>query len=143
MAPDDTTADRRGLMEAVGTVLAQGASRRDEAYVRLFATNPLPMWVYDVDTLQILDANDAAKAVYGYSLAEFRRLSLRDLRPHEDVPKFLELIRQLPPFDRTGPWRHRKADGTVVQVMITSLAMMFGSHKARLVIVDNLDETLR
>lgn len=128
-------------METVATALDSGAARQDDAYVRLFATNPLPMWVYDVDKLQILDANEAAQAVYGYSHAEFTRLSLRDLRPHEDVPKFLELIRQLPDFDRTGPWRHLKADGSVVQVTITSQAIRFGPRKARLVIVEDPDET--
>lgn len=128
-------------MEAVATVLDPGASRHDDAYVRLFATNPLPMWVYDVDTLQLLDANEAAQAVYGYSHAEFMRLSLRDLRPDEDVPKFLELILRLPDFDHTGPWRHLKADGSIVQVTITSQAIKFGPRKARLVIVENPDET--
>jgi PAS domain S-box-containing protein len=50
------------------------------------------MWVYDVHTLQILDANDAAKQRYGYSRIEFLGLTIKDLRPKEDVPKFLELI---------------------------------------------------
>lgn len=141
MACDDRTAARRSLMEEVATVLDPGTSRQDDAYVRLFATNALPMWVYDVDTLEILDANEAAQAVYGYSHAEFTRLTLRDLRPVEDVPKFLELIRQLPHFDRTGPWRHLKADGSIAQVMITSQAFNFGPRKARLVIVEDPDET--
>lgn len=98
------------------------------------------MWIYDVKTLQILDANDAAIGRYGYSRGEFMRLSLRDIRPAEDVPKFLELTHELPHFDRSGPWRHRKKDGTVVQVLITSHAMRYALHDARLVIVEDPDE---
>jgi hypothetical protein len=61
-------------------------------------------------------------------------------RPGEDVPKFLELTRQLPEFDQTGPWRHRTRDGTVFQVLITSHAIRFGPYNARLVIVKDPDQ---
>jgi PAS domain S-box-containing protein len=127
-------------METVQRALATGASRHDVAYRQVFANNPLVMWVYDVDSLQILDANDAALELYGYSYSEFTCLSLREIRPAEDVPKFLELTRELPHFDRTGPWRHRKHDGTVMQVLITSHAITFGPHSARLVLVEDPDE---
>ena len=45
------------------------------------------MWVYDFETLQILDVNEAATQRYGYSRPEFLALTIKDLRPPEDVPK--------------------------------------------------------
>jgi PAS domain S-box-containing protein len=137
---DDPAMERHRLMETLARVLAAGASHHEVAYRQIFTNSPFVMWVYDVETLQILDANDAALKLYGYSHSEFTCLSLREIRPAEDVPKFLELTRELPHFDRTGPWRHRKHDGTVIQVLITSHAITFGPHNARLVIVENPDE---
>lgn len=58
------------------------------------------MWVYDIETSQILDV-DAAIQRYGYARPEFLALTLEDLRPPEDVPKFLELLPDLPKFDRS------------------------------------------
>lgn len=139
MGSHDPEADRHRLMETVETVLEAGTARHDEAYMRAFARFQLPMWVYDVDTLQILDANEAALTVYGYSHSDFTCLSILDIRPVEDVPKLLELTRDLPHFDRTGPWRHRKADGTIFQVLINSHAIRFGPHNARLVMVEDPD----
>lgn len=74
-------------------------------YLSLFALNPESMWVHDVETLQILDVNEAAIQRYGYSLQEFLALTIKDPRPPEDVPKFLELLPDTPNSDRTGPWR--------------------------------------
>lgn len=109
-------------------------------YMALFTANPVPMWIYDVETLNILAVNDAALARYGYSRDEFMCLTLRDLRPNEDVPKFMELTAELPNSDRTGPWRHVLRNGNVIQVLITSHAVTFENHRARLVMSESLSE---
>jgi PAS domain-containing protein len=96
------------------------------------------MWVYDVETLQILDVNEAAMQHYGYSRLEFHALTVKDLRPAEDVAKFLELLPDTPTFDRTGPWRHRLKDGTIIQVLSTSHSVKFGDRDARLVMAESL-----
>lgn len=98
------------------------------------------MWIYDVETLQILDVNEAAIQRYGYSRPEFLELSIKDLRPPEDVPKFLELLPDTPTSDRTGPWRHVLKDGTIVQVLITSHSVNFRDRHARLVMAENLTD---
>ncbi|HEV2476291.1 MAG TPA: PAS domain-containing protein [Candidatus Dormibacteraeota bacterium] len=141
-----TAADRDALMKAIKTALKQGlwdetlARPTFSRYLSLFILNPEPMWVYDVDTLEILDANDAAMRRYGYSRHEFLALTIKALRPDEDVPKFLELIRDTPNSDRTGPWRHRLKDGSIIQVLITSHSVKFGEHVARLVMAESLTD---
>ena len=137
-------ADREALMKAIKAELKRTLWDEPRArptfghYVSLFTRNPEPMWVYAVDTLQILDANESATRRYGYSRAEFLALTIRELRPREDVPKFLELIRDTPNTDRTGPWRHQLKDGTVIQVLITSHSVTFGQRDARLVMAESL-----
>lgn len=139
MATNNPIEDRRTLLAFVANVVAAAASRQDDEYVNVFVSSPMAMWIYDVESLQILDANEAAQQRYGYSRDEFTRLTLTDIRPREDVSKFLELTRTLPDFDRSGPWRHRRKDGSVVQVLINSHAVRIGPREARLVIVEDPD----
>lgn len=139
-------ADRQALMVAIKRELAAQlwTNEREQVtygrYLSLFHLNPEAMWVYDVHTLQVLDVNQAALERYGYTRDEFLSLTIKDLRPVEDVPKFLELTHDLPSSDRTGPWRHRLKDGTVIQVLISSHAVKFGDRGARLVMAENLSE---
>ena len=148
MTHSGSRADRDRLMKTIKRELAQrvwnerGAPVAPPRYHSLFVLNPQPMWIYDVRTLRILDVNDAALERYGYARDEFLRLTIKDIRPKEDVPKFLELIPDLPQSDRSGPWRHVLRDGTVIQVLITSHSVTFADDEARLVMAENLaDDT--
>jgi len=139
-----TPADREALMKAIKVELKQQLWTEPRArptygrYLSLFILNPEPMWVYDVETLQILDVNESAMQRYGYSRPEFLALTIKDLRPQEDLPKFLELLPDTPNFDRSGPWRHELKDGTIIQVLITSHTVKFGNRNARLVMAESL-----
>ncbi|MCP6362755.1 PAS domain-containing protein, partial [Klebsiella pneumoniae] len=53
-------------------------------YQALFASAPIPMWVYDLETLRFLAVNEAAVAHYGYTEAQFMRMTLMDIRTTED-----------------------------------------------------------
>ncbi|NES97298.1 MAG: PAS domain S-box protein, partial [Desertifilum sp. SIO1I2] len=57
----------------------------EERYRLLFESNPHPMWVNDVETLQFLAINQAAIQHYGYSRAEFLSMSIKDIRPPEEI----------------------------------------------------------
>jgi PAS domain S-box-containing protein len=110
---------------------------------RLFAFNPHPMWVFDLDTLQLLDVNQAAVRHYGYSRQEFLRMTIRDLRPVDDLPR---LVRHLPrtrenPVPPTTRWRHVKKDGSLIDVEIASVKVGFGGRPAKIVTV--IDVTAR
>ncbi len=115
-----------------------------ESYRLLFEKNPLPMWVFDVKTLRFLAVNEAAVNHYGYSRDEFLRLTVRDIRPPEDLPA---LDRELEHLDsRTesiGIWRHRKKDGTVIDAEVRSNEIDFTNHRARLVLAYDITERLR
>jgi len=139
-----TAADRMALMKAIKVALkqqlwAESLSRPTFGrYLSLFVLNPEPMWVYDTETLQILDVNEAAMQRYGHSKPEFLALTIKGLRPPEDLPKFLELLPDTRNSDRTGPWRHRLQDGSIIQVLITSHSVTFGDRPARLVMAESL-----
>ena len=81
----------------------------------LFEKNPLPLWVYDLETLRFLDVNEVARKKYGYTLAQFLELTIRDIRPAEDIPLVNASVRERPPeVLNSGIWRHRKKDATLI-----------------------------
>ena len=116
----------------------------EDPYRHLFDRNPMPMWVYDAETLAFLAVNEAAVAHYGYSHDEFLAMSIRDIRPRDDMPPLLDTVASLPAgFRSPGPHRHLKKDGTPIEVAITSHAIEFGERPARLVLVNDVTEQRR
>jgi PAS domain S-box-containing protein len=115
--------------------LQQEALQESEAKYRLlFESNPHPMCVYDVETLQFLAVNQAAINHYGYSREEFLSMTLADIRLPEEIPAMLQvaakLDRQL--YSDSRLWKHRKKDGTVFDAEITSNAITFSGKPARI-----------
>ncbi|MHB8732155.1 MAG: GAF domain-containing protein [bacterium] len=107
----------------------------------LFRNNPLPIYVFDLDTLQILDVNAAAVAAYGYSRDEFLAMRTSDIRPPEDVPKPLEdAARDQPGLQYVGEWRHRRKSGEIFDVRVSSHIEQIAGRRVALVIVQDLSE---
>jgi PAS domain S-box-containing protein len=117
-------------------------TRRSEASYRLvFDNNPQPMWVYDRDTLAFLAVNAAAVHHYGYSQAEFLGMTLKDICPPEDVAAVLDNVAYTSAgLDDTDTWRHRKRDGTIIEVEIPSHFLTFAGRPARLVLAHDITE---
>ncbi|HSB91721.1 MAG TPA: PAS domain S-box protein [Flavitalea sp.] len=114
----------------------------EEKYRFLFFSNPQPMWIFDKTTLEILEVNEAAVAHYGYTQEEFRNMTIRDIRPQEDVSRLVEWVSLLPfsSFQRkeTKIWRHRKKNGEIISVEIKSHFIDYQNRKAQLVSVNDL-----
>ena len=118
--------------------------RAQEQYRLLFDSNPIPVWVFDTDTLSILDVNTTAVDRYGYSREEFLRAKITDLRPQENVPELMAALRaRQDPIQDSGPWRHRKKSGELVDVQITSYPLTFQGRDARLVVATDVTEQKR
>ncbi len=123
---------------------AFGAMRESEAFSRLlFKSSPRPAWVFDRETLSFLAVNDAAVVRYGYTREEFRRMTIKDIRPPDDVPKLLDQIAhdvEVPP-DKV--WRHRKKDGSVIYVEITYAELNFRGRQAALVLAHDVTKRVQ
>ncbi len=124
------------------TIAGRTAELREseQRYRLLFESNPQPMWVFDYDTLRFLAVNEAAMRHYGYSRAEFLAMTLKDIRPLEDVPALLDDLAQTrEEFEaQSGPWRHRKKDGTLIDVEVSSHTLDFDGHKAGLALLNDV-----
>ncbi len=110
----------------------------------LFAANPLPMWVYDLETLAFLEVNDAAVAKYSYRRDEFLAMRITDIRPPEDVPALLaDIAGERATLQRSGGWRHRAKSGELIEVEISSHTLTFAGRSAALVVAHDVTARLR
>lgn len=146
-----TRALRSPLGEQDGAVLvfsditaawrAEQALRDSERrYRTLFESNPHPMWVYDMETLRFLTVNDAALAHYGYGRDEFLAMTIKDIRPPEDVGPLMVAIDDEELVHAPVPWRHRLRDGRLVYVEVSSHRLDYGGRRARMVLAHDITE---
>ncbi len=121
---------------------ADNALKSSQAlYKAMFDSNPLPMWVYNLETLRYLSVNDATVAHYGYSRAEFLTMTLRDIRPEEDIPRLLINISEGRSGLESGVlWRHRHKDGSIRLVEIASHPLIFEGRAAKLALAYDVTE---
>lgn len=133
--------EKRGVTGCGCTV---GLSPSKEPYQLLFEVNPHPMWVYDLETLGFLAVNTAAIRQYGYSSEEFLSMTIKDIRPPRGVPKLLDHIAKTSDgFNVAGTWRHRKKDGTIIDVEITTHTVTFAGRPAKLVLAHDIADRLQ
>ncbi|MFC4640232.1 HD domain-containing phosphohydrolase [Deinococcus hohokamensis] len=134
----------RSLTEQVQTRTEQVVSTQ-AAFEQLFVANPLPMWIYDRESLRFLAVNDAAVGRYGYTREEFLQMTLVDIRPSAHVP---DLFDQLKAFDQhltagTGVQaRHLYKDGTCVDVWARFQPVDFNGRAAVFVTIEDITARL-
>lgn len=107
---------------------------------QLFENTPQPMWVYDIATLRFLAVNEAAIRMYGYTRAEFLSMTIRQIRPEEDVPALLDTVSKVSEYDLSdrSEWRHYTKSGEVIDVEITSHKLQFAGRLSRLILVNDI-----
>ena len=128
------SAIRRAAAEATERTLrvtAEEELRRSEKQYRLlFQGNPNPMWVFDLEKLNILEVNEAAMQQYGFTRDEFLKMTIMDLRNQPRDPQG-----QPPVWDSEVKgllWQHRRKDGTVMDVEVNWSPLAFQGRLAAL-----------
>lgn len=116
----------------------------EEKYRLLFSNSPLPMWVYEIDNFQVLDVNEAAIQHYGYSKDEFLALDLLTIRPKEEVERFLAEAKIIQPgIRKLGVWKHKKKDGSYIDVEINSHNIFYNNKPSRLVVAFDVTDKIK
>ncbi len=106
----------------------------------LFDTHPSPMWVYDPHTLRFLIVNHAAVDLYGYSRAEYARMTVLDIRPVHERQRMLSAVQGRTDMEKAERWTHLKASGEMLEVLTYGRAVRFNGRDAILAIVQDRTE---
>ncbi len=131
-------------MSSSRTAIQSNQTYQDNTFKHMFFYNPTPMWIFDLETLDFLEVNDAALKHYGYSREEWLSMNARDIRPEGEVNSLIKDIEANK--DRTnfaGDWLHKKKDGEVILVSIVSHPLIFNGRKARHVMATDVTEQRR
>lgn len=113
-------------------------------YRLLFDQNPLPMWVFDRETLRFLAVNKAAIVHYGFSREEFLAMTIEDIRTPEEIAVLKRILAQREQGAKHhGIAKHRKKDGTLIDVEITAHSIDFDGRSAEMVLANDVTEKFR
>jgi len=101
----------------------------EEKYHKLFDTVSDAIMVFDAETKEFIDANDAVSAFYGYTREEFLELKHTDIT--SELEKSDESIRQTIAGKISNiPIRyHKRKDGTTLPVEISTGAFKLGNRQ--------------
>ncbi|MBX3749280.1 MAG: PAS domain S-box protein [Opitutaceae bacterium] len=125
--------ERKRVLEAL--------RQSEERYRLLFDRNPAPMWLYDAETLRFVAVNETAVRNYGYTEEEFLGLTIAQIRPEEDLERFIENVHATRDEPLTvAEWRHRRKDGSIIHVEVMSRPLLFNGRPARLVMASDITE---
>lgn len=89
----------------------QRSKQSKQEYINLFNHSPIPMWIFDVDSLRFMNVNEAACIHYGYTINEFLSMTIKEIRPKDDIPNLEEVLiqtRQSESYSIPELIRHRK-----------------------------------
>lgn len=118
--------------------------RNEEKYKFLFDHSPNPMFIFEVKSDRVIDANAAAMAMYGYSKEEFQELKAVDLRPEREIEKYLRISQHgKHDSEEIRTFRggfHKKKNGEEFVVDIYTRTTMIDGVKANIVVVNDVNE---
>jgi two-component system cell cycle sensor histidine kinase/response regulator CckA len=134
---DKTSRDARAF-------LVEALLQSESNSLFLFAHNPLPMWVFEKESLQFLQVNDAALHHYGYGRIEFLKMHAADLHPPEEIPRLLKMFHDGSTREKTaGQWHHRLKGGAVIDVEIFLHSMEYSGRASALMVAQDITERKR
>jgi hypothetical protein len=110
-----------------------------EQYRFLFDENPQPMWIYDLRSFKFLAFNRAALRHYGYTSEEFRELTAQQLYAESDIKAFVaDSARTRSEAQKHVCCRHRRKDGSLMDVEILTQDLLHAGAPARLMLVNDI-----
>lgn len=127
---------------AIARRSAEDALRKSESVFRLlFAHNPLPTWVMDDETLELLQVNDAAVRQYGFTPEEFEKMNLVNIQPEDATCSADGRPQGRVDSERfQGVHRHRRKDGKSFEVEMISHQLEYAGRVVRLVVAQDISE---
>src|SRR5579872_814355 len=123
------------------TFMVEALRQSESNSLFLFAHNPLPMWIFEKESLRILQVNDAALHHYGYERVEFLNMSISELHPPDEIPRLLGALQASFAGGKSAEhWYHRLKDGSIIVVEFFAHALEYSERPAVLVVAQDITE---
>ncbi len=118
--------------------------RREASFRLLFEENPLPMWVVDINTLELLAVNAATCRHYGYSRDQLLQMTVEDLHVPDETERLHDEFRQNRGLQTAHETRrHITADGRVIDVAIEARPLRYNDREAAVAVAFDMTDRKR
>lgn len=116
--------------------------KSEQQYRLLFEKSPIPMYIYNPETLGIITVNQAAISRYGYTEAEFKGMKIYDLHPQEELEDVMAEIKKSLREKSTGfdVWNQVTRNGDRLIVELSGSQIFYEDDVQRLVIAKDVTE---
>ena len=116
----------------------------EERYRHLFNNNPESIFIWDMDSLSILQVNNTAVQQYGYSYEEFTQMTILDLQSPEEHEKIKVFAKQmkLNPERTGGIWKHLNKAGQEMYMSVVSDQILYKGKVVVFAIANNVTEKI-
>ena len=117
----------------------------EEKYRMIFNSNPSANWIYDLETLKILEVNNSAISHYGYSMKEFLNMSIDDIFILKEIADIIEINKEINSYGimKFGQWHHIKKSGEIINVDITGHAIFYNNKNAVMIVANDITKILQ
>ena len=112
----------------------------NKKYKYLFDNSPTPLFIWDFETLEIIDCNIESLMLYGYTREEFLQLTIKDIRPKEDIDLIVKATGDESIYGdiHKKGWRHLKKNGDLMYVDITAHLLDYNNRRCSLVLINDI-----
>lgn len=116
----------------------------ENRYRDMFMNNPLPMYIFDLDSGIFQEGNAAMTKEYGYSSEEFANMKIGDIHEKGVDPEILPIYHSIDTDSKNlSQCKHFRKDGSYIIVEISSHAIApINGRNLRLVIENNITDKL-
>ena len=115
----------------------------EKKYSELFHLSPQPMYVFDLESLQFLNVNNAAIKHYGYTREEFLSMTIRDITPFAEIEKMeASLADSGGGLIYQGNFTHKKRNGELIRIDTQSNIMDYKGREAVVILAIDVTERL-
>ena len=112
----------------------------EQRYRDLFEHNPAPMLIYERGSMEVVAVNEAFALAYGYAREEALSLHLTDLYPDHEKRRITDVAAKLTGHTYVGEWHHRRKDGTVFPIVVTSHDIVYKGRTCRIAVITDITE---
>lgn len=124
----------------------QAIKSSEQKYRHIFESNPLPMYIFDIETLRFLEVNERAVQYYGFSREDFSNMTILDIRPEREKGRVQNVIPEIKDNDQMhvmGKWIHQKKNGEEMIVEIITHKIDYHGREALLVLSNDVTKNVR